>query len=85
MADQNSNGAAPANAATAPSYSLVGQYTRDLSFENPGAPGSVMLGGANPNFTVGINGTCTQKKVLVVHIPNTSLLGTSNQILPAYK
>lgn len=55
MADQNPAGAAPANASTAPSYSLVGQYTRDLSFENPGAPGSVLLGGANPNFTVGIN------------------------------
>jgi len=57
MADQTPQDAAtaPANASTAPSYSLVGQYTRDLSFENPGAPGSVMLGGPNPNFTVGIN------------------------------
>ena len=55
MADQTPPEAAPANASTAPSYSLVGQYTRDLSFENPGAPGSVMLGGTNPNFTVGIN------------------------------
>ena len=47
MADQNPAGAAPAptNAATPPSYSLVGQYTRDLSFESPGAPGSVLLGG----------------------------------------
>ena len=55
MADQTPPEAVPANATAAPSYSLVGQYTRDLSFENPGAPGSVMLGGANPNFTVGIN------------------------------
>ena len=55
MADQNPAGAANATTTTAPSYSLVGQYTRDLSFENPGAPGSVLLGGANPNFNVVIN------------------------------
>ncbi len=54
MADQTPAGAAP-TANTAPSYSLVGQYIRDLSFENPGAPGSVLLAGPNPNFNVGIN------------------------------
>jgi preprotein translocase subunit SecB len=55
MADDT---AAPATAnpqAEAPSFNLVGQYIRDMSFENPGAPGSIMLGGANPNFSVGIN------------------------------
>jgi len=55
MADETP--AAP-NAATqvaAPSYSLQGQYIRDLSFENPGAPGSVLGGGANPQFSVSIN------------------------------
>jgi preprotein translocase subunit SecB len=55
MADETPAGAAPANATTAPGYSMVGQYIRDLSFENPGAPGSVMLGGPNPNFSVTIN------------------------------
>ncbi len=55
MADETPAGAAPATAATAPGYNLVGQYIRDLSFENPGAPGSVLLGGANPNFNVTIN------------------------------
>jgi preprotein translocase subunit SecB len=54
MADQTPAGAAP-TPNTAPSYNLVGQYIRDLSFENPGAPGSVMLGGANPSFNVAIN------------------------------
>jgi preprotein translocase subunit SecB len=44
-----------AAAANAPSFNLIGQYIRDMSFENPGAPGSIMLGGANPNFNVGIN------------------------------
>ncbi|MDO8359633.1 MAG: protein-export chaperone SecB [Devosia sp.] len=55
MADETPAGAAPANTAAAPSYNLVGQYIRDLSFENPGAPGSVMLGGPNPQFSVSIN------------------------------
>jgi len=54
MADETPAGVAP-TAAAQPSYSLVGQYTRDLSFENPGAPASVLLGGPNPNFNVGIN------------------------------
>src|SRR6218665_2984887 len=57
MADETPAGAAnaPTTAATPPSYSLVGQYTRDLSFESPAAPGSVLLGGANPKFDLGIN------------------------------
>ena len=38
-----------------PTFNLVGQYIRDMSFENPGAPGSVMSGGASPSFNVGIN------------------------------
>jgi preprotein translocase subunit SecB len=49
---------APANApaqATAPTFNLIGQYIRDMSFENPGAPGSIMMGGPNPSFSVGIN------------------------------
>lgn len=51
MADET----APNAEAEAPSFSLIGQYIRDMSFENPGAPGSIMLGGPNPNFQVGIN------------------------------
>ena len=51
MADETP--AAP-QTANAPSFALIGQYIKDLSFENPGAPASVMLGGA-PNFNVGIN------------------------------
>jgi len=35
-----------------PSMNMVGQYIRDLSFENPGAPGSIMAGGANPAVNV---------------------------------
>ena len=52
MAD---DAAASANCQQPPSFNLIGQYIRDMSFENPGAPGSIMLGGPNPNFQVGIN------------------------------
>lgn len=39
----------------APSMNLIGQYIRDLSFENPGAPASILAGSGNPNFSVNIN------------------------------
>lgn len=57
MADDNqtANAAAANTAGSAPSMNLMGQYIRDLSFENPGAPGSIMLGGGNPAFNVAIS------------------------------
>jgi preprotein translocase subunit SecB len=56
MSDVNAGGPAPAPAANpAPALSLVGQYIRDLSFENPGAPGSIMSGSGAPAFNVQIN------------------------------
>ncbi len=55
MADENAAGGTAPNEQPQPSFNLVGQYIRDMSFENPGAPGSIMLGGPNPNFNVGIN------------------------------
>jgi preprotein translocase subunit SecB len=52
MADET----APAGAtAPSPSFSLIGQYIRDLSFENPGAPASILGGGPQPQFNIGIN------------------------------
>ena len=54
MADENQGGAVP-TPANLPSMNLVGQYIRDLSFENPGAPGSIMAGVANPAFNVSIS------------------------------
>ena len=53
MADEN-QGAAAAQA-NAPMMNMVGQYIKDLSFENPGAPGSIMIGGGNPAFNVSIS------------------------------
>ncbi len=55
MADETPTPADSTAAPAKPSYSLVGQYIRDLSFENPGAPASVISSGAQPQFTVGIN------------------------------
>ena len=56
MADDNAT--APAAAQTTPSFTLVGQYIRDLSFENPGAPSSMLAGGAGGpaglNISVGV-------------------------------
>jgi len=54
MADENQGAAAP-QAANAPSMNLVGQYIRDLFFENPGAPASIMAGSGSPAFNVSIN------------------------------
>ncbi|ODT71838.1 MAG: protein-export chaperone SecB [Pelagibacterium sp. SCN 63-23] len=53
MADDTQGTAAP-QPGTAPSMNLVGQYIRDLSFENPGAPGALLAGGGNPAFNVSI-------------------------------
>ncbi|RUT30151.1 protein-export chaperone SecB [Arsenicitalea aurantiaca] len=57
MADENAQAGAPqANAAnSAPSFNIIGQYVRDLSFENPNAPASIMAGAGNPGFSVNIN------------------------------
>lgn len=56
MADDNATPAAAAQ--TTPSFTLVGQYIRDLSFENPGAPTSMLSGGAGGpaglNISVGV-------------------------------
>lgn len=59
MAENDAPAAAPAgtepNQATPPSITIAGQYIRDLSFENPEAPQSIMKAGAAPKFNVGIN------------------------------
>lgn len=58
MADENTGSGAPQQAPTAapaPTLNIVGQYIKDLSFENPKAPQSIMTGGSQPNFSVNIN------------------------------
>jgi len=52
MADQNGNGASAPQAS--PKFSILAQYTKDLSFENPNAPRT--LGPQNmPNISIQIN------------------------------
>ena len=55
MAEDNVAAPATGAAPTGASFNLVGQYIRDLSFENPGAPQSNLSGGAAPAFNVSIN------------------------------
>ncbi len=39
----------------APEFAMVGQYIKDLSFENPNAPKSLKGPGENPNMQIEIN------------------------------
>lgn len=56
MADETPGGAAPQPAAAAgPTLNIVGQYIKDLSFENPRAPQSILTGTGQPKFNVNIN------------------------------
>jgi len=55
MAEDNTAANPAAAAASQPAFNLIGQYIKDLSFENPGAPGSIMSGSGNPGFNVTIN------------------------------
>ncbi len=54
MADENAAGGA-APTPPQPRFKQIGQYHRELSFQNPRAPGALILGGPNPSFNVGIN------------------------------
>lgn len=57
MADETPTGAAPqpAAGATGPTLNIIGQYIKDLSFENPRAPQSILGGTGQPKFNVSIN------------------------------
>ena len=53
MVDQNSNGASEPGA-TAPRFSVLAQYTKDFSFENPNAPRS-LTPQQGPNIALQVN------------------------------
>ncbi|HEY0918835.1 protein-export chaperone SecB [Devosia sp.] len=56
MADETAGaGNSGAATGTGSSFNLIGQYIRDLSFENPGAPASILAGAGQPTFSVNIN------------------------------
>jgi len=48
MADENTQSASP-------SLNILAQYTKDLSFENPGAPRSLQARDNAPNINIGVN------------------------------
>lgn len=43
------------NPPASPSLSALGQYIKDLSFENPNAPRSLATQDANPNINISVN------------------------------
>ncbi len=53
MADESGNGAGAAGAN--PKFSILAQYTKDLSFENPNAPRTLGPQQSAPNLSVQIN------------------------------
>src|ERR1700690_1515732 len=53
MAEQNGNGAAPPKAG--PKFSVLAQYTKDFSFENPNAPRTLGPQQTPPNISIQIN------------------------------
>jgi preprotein translocase subunit SecB len=56
MADETPTGAAPSGTnANAPALNIIGQYIKDLSFENPKAPQSLLGGAGQPRFNITIN------------------------------
>jgi len=55
MADETQGNSASQPSGNPPSMNLAGQYIRDLSFENPSAPASLLGGPSNPAFNVSIS------------------------------
>lgn len=53
MAEDGSNGQEGA-APSQPGISVIAQYVKDLSFENPGAPATLRPQGAQPNINVSV-------------------------------
>ena len=53
MADQNGNGAGAPQ--VGPKFSILAQYTKDLSFENPNAPRTLGPQQSAPNISIQIN------------------------------
>lgn len=53
-ATANGNGAAP-DGESKPNVQVLGQYIRDLSFENPKAPASLQGPGENPKMQIEVN------------------------------
>ncbi len=86
MADDTTNtpvGAQNQDPASLPSLSIVGQYVRDLSFENPDAPASIMGAAAAPAINVGINVAVKKQtdEVYAVELTLTAKAERENSVL----
>ncbi len=55
MSETNPNDAARPGPSGPPSLTVMAQYLKDLSFENPNSPQSFQDNGAPPNFDVDVN------------------------------
>lgn len=55
MSDTSTNSGPDGNAAARPQINVLGQYVKDLSFENPQAPKSLRTPGKNPKIQVNFN------------------------------
>jgi preprotein translocase subunit SecB len=55
MADETPAAGTPQQTGATPTFNMLGQYGRELSFEYPNAPKSIMNGSAAPTFNVSIN------------------------------
>lgn len=71
MAEDKQAAAANPQQAAVPTINIVGQYVRDMSFENPDAPASILAGGSTPSFNVAINVTVKkqQEDIYAVETP----------------
>lgn len=69
--------------ATLPSLNIVGQYIRDLSFENPDAPASIMGAASAPGFNVGINVAVNKQadEIYAVELTLTAKAERENKVL----
>jgi preprotein translocase subunit SecB len=55
MSNENGNGAEAATEAAAPAINILAQYTKDFSFENPGAPRSLQAREKAPSINISVN------------------------------
>jgi preprotein translocase subunit SecB len=68
---------------TAPSFQVRAQYIKDLSFENPHAPQSLIANEVRPNIDVGVDlrATKLQDEIYEVVIQLTARAGANNSSL----
>ncbi len=80
--DVKPNGGEAKTSNTEPRVSVLGQYVKDLSFENPNAPKSLKNPGANPNlqlnFNVGINAMEDNTYEVSLHFEGTAKSDTAS-------